>query len=146
MQKRVNKYFLVIFFSFFVNFLFSQVLTKSTEYNDKKKRRDLYYDENLNLIKEDYYTADQKIVNQIQYDTKGNLTRFISLDKYGKVKLDVDFILGTYIYPENKIELKFKGDYIFDGIQKGDKFIISYTKGKKNGVFLQTDSAVVGSK
>lgn len=146
MQKRVNKYFLVIFFSFFVNFLFSQVLTKSTEYNDKKKRRDLYYDENLNLIKEDYYTVDQKIVNHIEYDTKGNVNRFISFDESGKVKLDVNFILGTYIYPKNRIELKFKGDYIFEGIQKGDKFIVNYANGKKNGVFLQTDSAVVGSK
>lgn len=146
MPIKIHNYLLVLFLSFSVNLVFSQVLTKSTEYNDKKKRRDLYYDENLNLIKEDYYTSDQKIVNQIQYDKKGNLTRFISLDKYGKVKLDVDYILGTYIYPENKIELKFKGDYIFDGIQKGDKFIISYTNGKKNGVFLQTDSAVVGSK
>jgi hypothetical protein len=146
MKTNKLKFFFVLFTIFSFCYGYSQSLIKTSEFNGNKKRRDLYYDNNMNLIKEFYYSNDQKIINEINYDSLNNISRFIVFKEYPKIKLDVNYKTGSYFYPENNVELKFKGDYIFDGKQKGNKIIINYKDGKKNGVLLQTDSGVIGTK
>ncbi len=146
----MNKFaFLLLFIILSSLQTFSQnhSLTKTTEYKNDKKRRDLFYDNNMNIVKEIYYNQSQKIINELIYDSSGNLSRFKSFDSYNSnLTLDVDFINGIYLCPEKEMKLKFKGDYIFDGLQIGQKIVVNYSNGNKNGVLIQTDSAISGKK
>jgi hypothetical protein len=138
---------LLIFYSFLSITLFSQDIIKTSEYIDNKKRRDLFYNSKMNLVKEIYYDDfNQKIVNIIKYDSIQNLVYFSSYKEYPKINIEVDFQKGIYKDPENKIELHFKDDFIFHGQQIGDKIIVNYKDGEKFGRLIQTDSGVSGKQ
>jgi hypothetical protein len=138
---------LLIFYSFLSITLFSQDIIKTSEYIDNKKRRDLFYNSKMNLVKEIYYDDfNQKIVNIIKYDSIQNLVYFSSYKEYPKINIEVDFQKGIYKDPENKIELHFKDDFIFHGQQIGDKIIVNYKEGQKFGRLIQTDSGVSGKQ
>ncbi len=146
-MKKLSFLLFYIILSSLQTFSQTNSFTKTTEYKNDKKRRDLYYNDNMNLIKEVYYNESQKVVNELIYDSVGNLKRFKSFDNYSSnLILDVDFINGIYLYPEKEMKLKFKGDYIFDGLQIGEKIVVNYSNGYKNGVLIQTDSAISGKK
>ena len=120
-------------------------LIKTSEYVEEKKRRDMFYNSNMSLIKEVYYNVNGQMTNEITYDSSENIIRFKSFDNL-ELKLDVDFKNGDYFFPERNLKLKFKGNFIFDGLQQGNNIIVNYLNGKKNGVLIQTDSAVSGKK
>jgi hypothetical protein len=130
---------------FFTSMVYSQQFLKTTEYKNDKKRRDLFYTNEMTLVKEIYYDLNQQITNEITYDSLENITRFKSFDN-SNLELDVDFKKGEYNYPKRNLRLKFKDNYVFNGIQQGDKIIVNYVNGKKNGVLIQTDSAISGRK
>jgi hypothetical protein len=130
---------------FFTSIVYSQQYLKTTEYKNDKKRRDLFYTNEMVLVKEIYYNLYQQITNEITYDSLENVIRFKSFDN-SNLELDVDFKKGEYNYPKRNLKLKFKDDYVFNGIQQGDKIIVNYVNGKKNGALIQTDSAITGRK
>jgi hypothetical protein len=145
------KYILILFFIIISENSISQVKTqqliKTTEYVGNKIRRELYYTEDLNLVKEEYYSdKDQKIVNTIVYNNKNEIINVLGYHQYPKVLFSVDFEKGIYVIPEEELELKFKDWFVFDGIQKSKNIIVKYVNGIKNGKLVQADSGVIKDK
>jgi hypothetical protein len=146
----MKKYLSFLVFLIFHFNCFAQVkdlkLIKTTEFFEKLKRRDLFYDSNMNLIKEVYYSQNsQKIVNTIYYDNN-QIERIIGYKEYPIIYFNIDFKKGEYSYPEENLELRFKGWFNFDGIQKSKGIIVNYTNGIKSGRLIQTDSGVIGKQ
>jgi hypothetical protein len=142
-----QRHILLIFFTFLSITMFSQDLIKTSEYIEDKKRRDLFYNNKMKLVKEIYYQDfSQKIINIINYDSLGNIVYFCSFDEYPKINIEVNFQKGIYNIPDKKIELHFKGDFIFHGQQTGEKIIVNYKDGEKFGRLIQTDSGVSGKQ
>lgn len=151
-MKKTNNYLfycLIIFISSVAFYLNGQTddLIKTTEYSGKKKRRDMFLNKDLNVVKESYYSDDfEKIVNNVFYDNNGKLLRLIGYEEYPKITFEVDFSKGTYEIPEKKTILKFKNRFVFDGLQKGDNIVVNYSNGVRQGKLIQTDSAEYGTK
>ncbi len=116
------------------------------------KRRSMTYDENLNLIKETYYGFDDnsymntRIIGSIEYSNSGIIDKIITYKKYPQKYIEINFKKGVYNNYLNKIYLKFKNNFVFDGIQEGNKIIVNYKEGKRDGICIQTDSGVVYKK
>lgn len=143
--------YIILILTISYNFSFCQELNekyiKTSEYIENKKRRDLFYDSDLKLIKEIYYSFNhQKIVNIINYSSDGKILRFQGFENYPKTYIDIDYVKGIYNDPTVDISLKFDNQFEFNGIQKSKKIIVNYTNNKRNGRLVQTDSAVIGSK
>lgn len=144
----------VIFTLLFSSTLFSQAnetLLKTAEYfNDQHKRRELYLDDNMKIKKEIYFESNDRDVDyklvSIEYINDTTRKKVTVYNSNGAVILFVDFEKGIYNDFKENIFLKFKGDFIFDGIQKGNKIVVNYSNGKRNGRLIQTDSAINGSK
>ena len=121
-------------------------LIKSVEYVEDKKRRDLYYDSNMNIVKENYYSKEsQKIVNTIFYKNS-KLSKILGYKKYPIIYFEIDIEKGTYKIPEEELELTFKDWFKFDGLQRQKGIVVNYKDGYKNGKLIQTDSGVIGKK
>jgi hypothetical protein len=154
------KQFLVILILFSSISSFSQEnkLIKTSEYVGEKKRRDLFYDKDMNLVKEYYYymgnnLADNtNLCNKIEYGQNKEIIKFsaynfeFSGSGHTRLFLEIDFLNGIYKLPLEKLELKFKDNFVFDGIQKDNHMIVNYINGKKNGRLIQTDSAIAGKQ
>jgi hypothetical protein len=125
----------------------AQSLTKTSEYSDYgKKRRDTYLDNDMRVVKEDYYSNnDQKIILTIEYISEKKIGRVTGFDNSEKA-FEVDYKKGTYEDFKKGISLKFTGNFQFDGIQKGEKIAVSYRNGLKDGRLVQADSAVTNHK
>ena len=132
-------------------------LIKTSEYVGGKKRRDLFYDKDMNLVKEYYYymgnfSNNNNLCNVIEYDKNKEIIKYsaYNFEHRGSSNsilfLEVDFLNGIYKLPLEKLELKFKDKFVFDGIQKGNNIVVNYINGKKNGRLIQTDSAISGKQ
>lgn len=126
----------------------NQNLVKTSEYVDNgKKRRDIYLDNEMRLLKEDYYSSKgQKIIFSIEYSGDKKIGKVTVFDNIQGVKIEIDYKKGTYEDFQKGISLKFKNNYKFDGIQKGEKIIVNYKDGIKDGRLVQADSAVTSHK
>ncbi len=147
----INHNLIIFLVMLFYNFSFCQELTekyiKTTEYVDTKKRRDLFYNSDMKLVKEIYYSDDyQKIINIVNYTADGKVERFQGFKEYPKIYIDVDYLKGTYSVPSDELYLRFNNNYQFNGVQKSEKIVVNYFENKRNGRLIQTDSAVFGSK
>ena len=146
---KIFKLLIVFFWAFWNSNVLGQTegLLKTTEYSGKEKRRDMFLDKDMNVVQESYYSYNsEQIVNTIFYDNNGKLLRLIGYENYPKITFDVDFSKGTYEIPGNKIKLKFKNRFVFDGLQKGDNIVVNYSNGVRQGRLIQTDSAEYGTK
>jgi len=147
----MNKVIYLILTFFFYSLTHSQTtaqnLTKTSEYADHgKKRRDIYLDNDMRVVKEDYYSnEDQKIIFTIEYAGEKKIGKVIGFDK-DKKTFEVDYKKGSYEDFKKGISLKFKGNFEFDGIQKGERIVVSYRNGVKDGRLVQADSAVTSRK
>jgi hypothetical protein len=156
--KKINT-LLVIVLCLINSFVTGQSFTETLETdqisnsftNLNVKRRSITYDENLKVRKEVYYgfkedSYETQILGVIEYSKSDSIDRIITYLKYPQKYIEVDFKNGVYNNYINKTFLKFKNNYIFDGLQKGNKIVINYKDGKRNGTCLQTDSGVIYSK
>ena len=114
------KQFLVILILFSSISSFSQEnkLIKTSEYVGEKKRRDLFYDKDMNLVKEYYYymgnnLADNtNLCNKIEYGQNKEIIKFsaynfeFSGSRHTGLFLEIDFLNGIYKLPLEKLELK----------------------------------------
>lgn len=117
----------------------------TSEYVEKVKRRDLFFNKDMKIVKENYYSeSSQTIINTIYYNNDGEIDKIQGFKKYPKIYFDIDFKNGTYSFPEEKLFLKFKKRFIFDGIQNGKNIVVNYSNGIKNGKLIQTDYGVSG--
>lgn len=139
----------------FFNNLFSQVgkdIIKTVEYyDDNSKRREIIYDNDMNVIKEIYFDKDpyyDKVYTYaiIEYLKPNQLKLVQKFNDKNELTLSVDFLSGTYNNYEKNIFLQFKDDYVFNGLQRGKNIVVNYKDGKRDGRLLQTDSAVDGNK
>jgi hypothetical protein len=116
------------------------------------KRRLMTFDENLNMIKETYYGFDDdsymktKIIGSIDYSNSGLIDKIITYIKYPQKYIEVNFKNGSYTNYLDKTYLKFNNNFVFNGLQEGNKIIINYKDGKRNGICIQTDSGVIYKK
>lgn len=155
----MKKHLFILFISFwYFNSSFSQTQTliKSTEYlRGEEKRRDIYLNADMQIVKEDYYGEKtwsykynnyiQTIIFSIEYISTQKIGKVSGYDEKGRV-FEINYINGTYKDFQKDISLKFKDDFIFDGIQKGEKIVVNYKNGIKEGKVLQADSASIGTK
>ena len=114
-------------------------------------RRSLVYDENLNITNETYYGFEKysnrtKVIGNISYDTSGKITRITTYINYPQKYLEIDFRKGHYFNYKNGLELKFKENFLFEGVQKGKNIVVNYRNGLKNGICVQSDSGVIYNK
>lgn len=124
-------------------------IIKTAEYfDDNHKRRDIFYDSDLNIKKEIYYNKDSRdndyIYAIIEYSNANKRKIIQRYNHLNQLLLSVDFENGTYENYEMNTFLEFKNEYIFDGLQRGNKIIVNYKDGKREGRLLQTDSAISG--
>jgi hypothetical protein len=96
-----------------------QDLTRTSEYvENHKKRRDIYLDSNMRIVREDYYSyRNQEIIFTIEYLQDKKIGRVAGFNSKGKT-FEIDYSNGVYQDFQGGIILRFKGNYIFDGIQK----------------------------
>ncbi len=148
-MKSLSVKLVLIFYFFAVNLMYSQSnqFIRTTEYLGDFKRRDMLLDSEMNIVEEMYYSEKgQKIVNKILYDKKGKLTKLIGYKIFPKVEFEIDFNTGIYEILETTSIFKFKNNFVFEGIQKGENIVVNYSNGIKQGKLIQTDSEVFGSK
>jgi hypothetical protein len=124
-------------------------IIKTAEYfDDNHKRRDIFYDSDLNIKKEIYYNKDSRdndyIYAIIEYSNTNKRKIIQRYNHLNELLLSVDFENGTYENYEMNTFLEFKNEYIFDGLQRGNRIIVNYKDGKREGRLLQTDSAISG--
>ena len=130
-----------------INFCVAQTTTKTVESVENKIRRELILNENLDVIKEEYFSnRTQKIIVSIEYSTPNIISSITGYSNYPIIVYKVDFINGTYFDAEYEEELKFKDNFIFNGAQKGKNMIVNYIDNKKEGKLVQADSVVIGQK
>jgi len=149
------KYLLFTYFLTSVIFLNNSIgqvssTIKTVESVDGKKRRITTYDSSMNIIREEYYgnpfsqfgrDADQQLIAAIDYKNN-KIIRIVGYKKYPEIEYKIDFLLGTYFDKLKKVNLKFRDNFIFEGVQEGEKIVVEYKNGIKNGKLIQTDSAV----
>jgi hypothetical protein len=120
--------------------------TKTSEFVGNLKRRDIYYDDNMNVVKEEYYSRDkQQIVNTLIYNNQNQLKTLIGFINYPEKSFSIDLEKGEYKFSNESLELKFKNWFVFNGIQKDRNTVLKYLNGNKNGRLIQTDSGFIVS-
>jgi hypothetical protein len=138
---------ILIYFNLSINFCFSQSITKTVENVQNKIRRELYLNDNLDVIREDYYSnQNQKIIVSIEYNNPNIINSITGFINYPTIAYKIDFANGTYFDSEDSIELKFKDNFYFVGEQKGKNIIVNYINNKKEGKLVQADSVAIGKK
>jgi hypothetical protein len=113
-------------------------LIRTSEFVGQLKRRDLIYTKNMELIEEVYYSLRQKQINSIEYKNE-KIVKFYGYNEKGDIIFYINFELGTYDYPKEKLFLKFKNNFIFNGVQRDGNLVITYKDGIREGKLLQTD-------
>jgi hypothetical protein len=113
-------------------------LIRTSEFVGQLKRRDLIYTKNMELIEEVYYSLRQKQINSIEYKNE-KIVKFYGYNEKGDIIFYINFELGTYDYPREKLFLKFKNNFIFNGVQRDGNLVITYKDGIREGKLLQTD-------
>ena len=147
----MKKYFilLMLFIYSFSSFAQNKVenYIKTSEYDKYgNKRRDIYLDSSMQIIKEEYYAKDNhQVIFKIEYSAINKLKNIVAL-RDNKKLYEIDYLNGTYEDYENDLTLKFIGNYIFNGKQRGKNIIVNYQNGVKEGRIIQADSAVISNK
>lgn len=143
---------LKLFLTFFIfksisNLCIAQTTTKTVESIGNIKRREMILDENLEVIREDYFSNNhQQLIVSIEYSKPNIISSITGFSNYPTIAYKVDFKNGTYFDAEEGVELKFKDNFIFNGEQKGKNIIVNYIDNKKEGKLVQADSVVIGKK
>lgn len=145
----------VCFIFFFLEIVgfesFGQNFTETVEFENNIKRRTIKYDNNLNIVSEVYfgfkkYSNETQVIGTVNYTSNGEIEKIITFRNYPKKYIEVDFKSGVYRNYIKNIVLRFKPNFIFDGIQQGNKIIVNYKDGKREGRCLQTDSGVINTR
>lgn len=125
----------------------AQEFIKTSEYDTYgHKRRDIYLDSNMQVVKEDYYSdKNQQIIFKIEYSSKNKFKKIMGLGEKAPL-YEIDFKKGTYSDYENDVYLNFVGNFLFEGKQRSRKLVVNYKNNKKNGRLIQADSAETGKK
>ncbi len=119
---------------------------KTIENSGGKKRREIFLDSNMNVVKEVYF--DYQYSNktaEILYEK--NKIKIKGFDKIGNVIFDymTSEDSGFYNDTESGVFLKFDKSG-FNGIQKSNNLIVNFSNNRKNGRLIQIDNAIVGQK
>ena len=121
-------------------------LITTTYYNKDEYKMLSFIDDGMNIVKEEYYyVPTNSKVAIIEYDNPQKIIKFVAIDKK-KTILVIDYKAGKYSDYETGIYLNFKGNFVFEGIQKSRQVICNYKNGQREGTYIQIDSAVSGQK
>jgi hypothetical protein len=140
-----NRKILCLFVLFFVRSLYGQSLSKMVEYGDNNMPiKYNYLDIALNLIKAEFLNYKGDVMAEISYSKKGDISAVRGY-KGKKIVFLYDLKLGVYQSAEDDVEVNFKNG-LYNGVSKEGKVIVNYLNGKRNGEFIQADSAIIGSR
>lgn len=149
---KTNPKYLLIFFFFeciciVSGFAQETGVLKTTTYNKSNENKVIStYSKEMILIREEYYyTPTNNIYAAIDYYKSGKISKFTGYDKK-RVIFSLDYLNGKYTDIENETLLNFRGEFIFEGIQKCRNVVCNYKNGKREGYYVQIDSAVSGKK
>ena len=123
--------------------LFGQVnnrISTSEFYSTGEKRRDIYFTNELKKVAETYYSKEShKKIGTIEYDSTNDkkIKTVFGYDADEKKILHVDFEKGFYKDFFHYMNLKFKDNFIFDGIQNDKIISVEYKNGLKDGALEQ---------
>lgn len=122
-------------------------IVKTTTYNKSSDYKVISsYSKEMILKREEYYyTPSNNIYAAIDYYKSGKISKFTGYDKK-RVIFFLDYLNGKYTDIVNETLLNFRGEFIFEGIQKCRNVICNYKNGKREGYYVQIDSAVSGKK
>lgn len=115
------------------------------------KRREIFYDSNMTIVKENYFQNDiydiseNKLICSIEYENN-NLFRITGFNQSGQVVLLFDKKKGKFYNAYTNTEISFDKNQNFEGVQRNSKIVVKYKSGTKNGLVVQTDSAISGTK
>lgn len=112
------------------------------------KRREIFYDSNMTIVKENYFQHDypeNRLICSIDYENN-NLVRITGFNKSSQQVLLFDKKLGKFYNAYTNTEISFDKNGNLEGLQRNSKIVVKYKSGIKNGVVIQTDSAISGTK
>ncbi len=115
-------------------------------YRSGSKRREIVYDQKFQTIKETYYQdmSNRKIAT-IEYKENSDIKKFVGYNEKATIDIIVDFENGTYddFYLGN--HLRFKNNFVFNGVQNNRIITVNYKDGLRSGILLENDSIMSGS-
>jgi len=135
----------LILFSLLGLHLKAQALTKTTKFNSSGDPvKNIYYNDKLDVVKEEIFGSQNKIVSSIEYDSKGKISKCVGYQD-GEMVYNYDMKNGNYFSKEDNVNIKF-GASGFEGKEITDGIFVSYKDNEKDGKVILADSAIVGNK
>lgn len=151
LSRNKNKILVLISFAFFFPLISycqnnNDNLIKTIENTAGKKRRELFLDSSMNIIKEVYFEFNNsKKIAEILYFKNKILIKGFDTNENMVFEYQSSDSVGFYRDFQSGVFLQFDKEG-FNGIQKSKNVIINYSNNNKNGRLIQIDNEVVGQK